>query len=254
MKRNLQPPKWWVMLTFSMIAAQLFGQNTNKIIPSYRFAFKTYLTVLHEKKHDVKTDVINRITENTRTNTTFLPVVGLTKLKKKGAFYEVSLTHLNFIHDDDLTLHSIFDTASNTVTSLSIPSRGAKAFKAHVGLRFEWAFPLFFEKLGRFQPYIGVSTDPSVFYENIVPYTTAYYPTIGFETRNTVSFIPRAVFNVSARLFLDLNVPISVFSMALTYNHVDNPILPTYARTETEFSTKLFPAQLNMRLGLGYKF
>ena len=242
------------MLAFSMIAAQLFGQNTNKKIPSYRFAVKTYLSVLQDKNNDRNTDVIGRVTENTRSTTTFSPVVGFTKLKKKGSFYEVSLTHLNLTYDDDVTLHSIFDTLSNTVTSQSIPSRGAKAFKAHLGLRFEWAFPLFFEKLGRFQPYIGVSTDPSVFYENIVPYTTAYYPTIAFEARNTVSFIPRAVFNVSSRLFLDLNVPISVFSMALTYNHESNPILPTYARTETDFTTKFFQSQLNMRLGLGYKF
>ncbi len=253
MKQNLRPPKWVVMLAFSMIAAQLFAQNTNKKIPSYRFAFKTYLTVLHESKYDVKTDVINRVTETTRTTTTFLPVVGFSKLKKKGSFYEISLTHLNFTHDDDLSEFTLLDTLGQ-ITYVSVPSRGSKSNKAHLGLRFEWAFPLFFEKLGRFQPFIGVSTDPSVFYENIVPYTTAYYSTIAFEARNTVSFIPRAVFNVSSRLFLDLNVPISVFSMALTYNHVDNPILPNYARTETGFSTKLFPSQLSMRLGLGYKF
>lgn len=252
MKRNLRPPKWLVMLTFSMIAAQLFGQNTNKI-PSYRFAFKTYLTVLNEKNQGINTDVINRVTENTRTTTTFLPVMGFTKLKKKGSFYEISLTHLNFTHDDDLSEFTLLDTLGQ-ITYVTVPSRGLKSNKAHLGLRFEWAFPLFFEKLGRFQPYIGVSTDPSVFYQKIDPYTTSSFPTVVFETRNTVSFIPRAIFNVSSRLFLDLNVPISVFSMALTYNHVDNPILPTYAQTETEFSTKLFPSQLSMRLGLGYKF
>ena len=252
MKQNLRPPKWWVLLSFSMIAAQLFGQNTNKKTPSYRFAVKTYLSVLRESKHDIKTDVSNRRTTTTRTTTTFLPTLGFSKQKKKGSFYELSLTHFNITHDDDLTQNSLLDSSGHVI--LDIPSRGSETYKAHLGLRFEWAFPLFFEKLGRFQPYIGVSTDPSVFYENIVPYTTAYYPTITFEAKNTVSFIPRAVFNVSSRLFLDLNVPISVFSMALNYNHVDNPILPTYARTETEYSTKLFPSQKSMRLGLGYRF
>ncbi len=252
MKRNLRPPKWVVMLAFSMIAAQLFGQNTNKKNPSYRFAVKTYLSVLHENKQDIKTDVINRRTTTTRKTTTFLPTLGFSKQKKKGSFYEISLTNFNITHDDDLTQNSLLDSFGHV--SIDIPSRGSETYKAHLGLRFEWVFPLFFEKLGRFQPYIGVSTDPSVFYENIVPYTTAYHPTITFEARNTVSFIPRAVFNVSSRLFLDLNVPISVFSMALTYNHESNPILPTYARTETDFTTKFFQSQLNMRLGLGYKF
>jgi len=120
-------------------------------------------------------------------------------------------------------------------------------------LRFEWNYPIFKEKLGRFQPFLGISADPSVFYENIEPYSTATFPTIYFDARNTVSIIPRIQVSLSERLFLDLNVPISMFSSVVAFRYYGNPILPTYARRMTDFSTKFLPSNLNIRLGLAYR-
>ena len=249
MNTYFKPPKWLFLLTLSLFAAQLFGQNTNKTKPVYRFGVKAYLNVSHENKYDRYTDdLLYRTTVTTQKSTDVFPTFGFSKNKKKGRFYEISFTHFSFKHDDALTQHWL-----DTVNMTQIPSRGAKSNTAYVGMRYEWNFPVFYEKMGRFQPYIGVSTDPSVFFENIEPYTTATFPSIVFEARNTISVIPRAVANLSSRLFLDLNMPISVFSVAATYSYYGNPILPTYARSGTDFTTKFFTPQFNIRLGLGYR-
>ena len=198
MKTNFKPPKWLSLITLTFFAAQLIGQNTNKIKPVYRFGLKAYLNVSHEKKYDKFTDAQQyRTTVTTQKSTDVFPTIGFLKNKKKGRFYEISFTHLNFRKNDELIIHHI-DTLN-----ITIPSRGAKSNTAHIGMQYEWNLPIFYEKLGRFQPYIGVSTDPSVFYQNIVPYTSATFPSIAVEARNTFSIIPRAIANISSRLFLD---------------------------------------------------
>jgi hypothetical protein len=249
MKSNFKPPKWLSIIALTIFAAQLFGQNTNKTKPIYRFGLKAYLNVSHENKFDSYTDAAHyRTTVTTQKSTDVFPTFGFSKNRKKGRFYEISFTHFNFTHDDALTLHRI-----DTLNVITIPSRGAKSNTAYVGMRYEWSFPVFYEKLGIFQPYIGLSTDPSVFFKDIEPYSTATFPSRAFEARNTISIIPRAIVSLSSRLFLDFNVPISVFSMAATYNYTENPILPIYARTRTDFTAKYFPSQFNIRLGLGYR-
>ena len=252
MKNHFRPPKWIFLFALTILAAQLFGQNTNKSTqskPVYRYGLKAYLNVSHENKIDTYTDnVLYRTTETTQKTTDFSPTIGFSKNKKKGKFYEISFTHFNFNKDDAVTYHRI-----DTANTIDIPSRGAKNFTAHVGLRYEWDFPVFYEKLGRFQPYIGISTDPSVYFLKSDPYTSATFPTTIAEANNTISLIPRLVFNASSRLFFDINLPVSVFSTSVSYRYYGNPILTTYARRTTELSSQFLPTQFNMRLGVGYR-
>ena len=249
MKTYFKPPKWLFLITFSIFAAQLFGQNTNNTKPIYRFGLKSYLSINYEKKIERYTDnILYRTSETTQKTTDIFPSIGILKNKKKGRFNEISITHFNFKKDDEITYHW-----SDTSNTTSIPSRGAKNFTAYVGMRFEWNFPVFYEKMGRFQPYIGISTDPSVYLQNLKPYTSASSPTTMVEANNTISIIPRFVFNASSRLFFDINLPVSVFSTTASYRYFGNPILPTYARRTTEFSSQTLPKMFNIRLGLGYK-
>lgn len=258
MKSLFRPPNWLFTLVLTLFAAQLFGQNTKNSKPVYRYALKAYLNVSHEKKSEKTTNIDGNIITTNRNETSFLPTVGFLKQKKNGRFNEISLTHLNFSHNNYLTeVEYLFmrDSLGNLVpaSNIQIPTRGLKAGKAQIGMRYEWDFPIFKDYSNIIQPFIAVSTDPSVFFQSIVPYTTAAWPTKSFELRNTFSIIPKVAFNLSPRLFLDVQCPISVFSVSGVYQYEGNPILPTYARENFTFSSQLFHKVFNFRIGVGYK-
>lgn len=258
MKSLFRPPNWLFIFVLTLFAAQLFGQNIKNSKPVYRYALKAYLNVSHEQKSEKITNLDGNIITTNQSETSFLPTVGFLKQKKNGRFNEISLTHLSFSNNNsstDVELLFVRDSLGNLVpaTNLQIPWRGSKTAKAQIGMRYEWNFPIFKDYSDIIQPFIAVSTDPSVFFQSIVPYTTAAWSTKSFELRNTFSIIPKVAFNLSPRLFLDVQFPISVFSMAGIYQYEGNPILPTYARENFTFSSQLFPKVFNFRVGVGYK-
>jgi hypothetical protein len=254
MKHKLRPPKLLFFTILTLFAAQLFGQNTKNSSPVYRYALKGYLDVSHEKKSEAVINYYGRFVTTEQNQTQFSPILGISKLRKKGGFTEISLTHLSLVSDDSQTKSTLLDSLGNVSnTNITIPTRGSKTMQGHLGVRWEWNFPLFFEKMGRFQPFIGLSTDPSVFYQSITPYSTATFPTKIIEVRNTFSVVPRVNIALSSRLFVDIQCPISAFSMAAKYRYESNPILPTYAREKIYASTTWFASTFNFRIGLGYK-
>ncbi len=257
MKILYKPPKWLIFITLPFFAAQLIGQNTNKITPNYRYALKGYLSILHDTISK-KENYLSSTTITTQQNqTTALPLIGISKSMKNGSFYEVSLTHLNFIHKtstDVITSFHTTDSMGRVVPKYAINyTRTLKTRITHVGLRYESDYPILKDYANKIKPFIGISTDPSVYYEHIIPQGYGFFPHTDFEIKNTVTIIPRVLMNLSSRLFFDVHFPIALFSVAYTYHREDNPILPIFAREVFEFKTKSLPSQFNIRIGLGYR-
>ena len=262
MKASFKPPKWLLFSILTIFVAQLFSQNANNSKPNtkpvYRYALKGYLNIFHEKSLVSETSVFNQTTVTSQIQTTFLPTFGISKQHKNGSFSEMSLTHFNFLHDDIRRDNTYFSTVDSLGNLLTIPRQvqfryGTETWTNEIGIRWEYDYPVFYGKMGVFQPFFGISTDPSVFYEKKVPFSTGKFPTNVAAIRNTFSFIPRVKVALSSRLFLDVHCPIAVYSMALTYKKEENPILPTYARKSLDFSKQLFSSTFNFRIGLGYK-
>lgn len=254
MKPILRPPNWLFTIALTIFAAQLFGQNIKNSKPVYRYALKAYLNVFYDNHPESQTDFLGRITTTERNQSQISPVIGISRQMKKGVFREISLTHLNFAHYEKRNDYFRYiDSVGNLLPTPVFFASGEKTWTNHVGLRFEWDFPLSRNEKGYIHSFIGVSTDPSVFYEKNIPYGTAFFPTRFIRAENTFSIIPRINLDISSRLFLDIHCPISVFSLASTYRYENNPILPLYAREKFDFSAKLFPPVFNFRVGVGYK-
>ncbi|MBL7813496.1 MAG: hypothetical protein JNL70_00725 [Saprospiraceae bacterium] len=257
MKPNLKPPLLLFTLLLSLFAAQLFGQNTNKINkntkekPTYRYVLKGYLSYFQEQKQILTIDHFGRQYYDFEKSAHVLPMFGFSKLRANGSFYEMSLTQLNLAKQDVFILRGIRDTFNGSL--ISTPLQGAKSHLAHIGTRFEWNFPIFKEYMDNIQPFIGGSIDPSVLFKDITPYTIAAFPTRIFEVCNSFSIIPRAVISLSEHWLLDIHLPFSVFTTAYSYNYEGNPILPTYARSTSRFENKFSPNIWSIRLGVGYR-
>lgn len=245
-------------ISFLAFNTATYAQTAKKETPQYRYAFKGYLRLFYENKSKTTTDFLGNILVEKERNIAILPTIAFSKYRANGQFFELSLTNFNFSHQNSEATREFFfaiDSAGNVIpfNSGQIPSRGAEIVTNHLGLRFEWNMPVFYNKNSSFRPFLGLAFDPSVFYQSTIPFTSAAFPTRVFELSNTVTVVPRLTYAVSERLFIDVNVPFSLVNFSFDYQQTDNPILPTFARETTAFNARLLSNTWTFHLGLGYK-
>lgn len=250
----MKPYFLFLILIFS---SQLSAQITIDT-PQYRYAFKGYLNFSDEKKLDTQTDFIGNISVTNEQNITLLPRIALSKYRKNGQFFELSLTNFEFSNKKSQTENKVlfaFDSLGNriSINAGQIPIRGAQVFTNHFGFRFEWSFPMYKNEESTLKSYIGISTDPSLFFQKIVPFTSAAFVTHVGQLSNTFILIPRLTYSCSKRLFIDVNIPISFLELATKYRFENNPSLPTFARDTFNFTARLPSNFWAIRLGIGYK-
>jgi hypothetical protein len=224
--------------------------------PIYKHAFKGYLTISENSKTTVLKDTFRQQTTVVK-NAAVLPSIGWVKYRKNGQFREISLTQIKVLQEVSETQNKLFNTLDSfgNIIALAgdIPGRGLTTWIAQLGVRIEWNFPIYYREKRNLAGFIGISTDPFLFFEKTKPVLSASFPARTAQLSNTFSLIPRLTYALSNRLFVDLNVPISFTTLNLNYQYVDSPILPKYARETLNFRAH-FPSNFwGIRVGLGYK-
>ena len=240
------------LTTFNCISAQIKHDTT-----LYNYAFKGYLNFTDNIKTTIITDDTLFIQKNTERNKTILPAIGWSRFRKNGRFREFVITRLSLDYQYKKSENKLLfqrDSSGNIIpVIINIPSREVKIWTNNLGLRFEWNFPIFRKENSDFIAFLGVSMDPSVFYQKIKPMSTASFPTRVFELSNTLTVIPRVTYAFTNRFFMDINMPFSFVTFSGNYTYEDNPVLPSFARESINFRTRLPSNIWAIRLGIGYK-
>jgi hypothetical protein len=225
---------------------------TNNGIPKIgKYALKGYFNFLANNKTTILTDDSTRTQINSSKKRTIFPTIGLSRFRENGQFMEMGITRLDFDYQELRTENKVFQR--DLVPGGDIPSRGAKVWTDNIGLRFEWNFPFYHKENSDFNTYLGISMDPSVYFQKNNPLNAATFGTRVFEFSNTLTVIPRITYSLSSRCFLDLNVPISFTTFGVNYKYDSDPRLPTSARETIDFRTHLPTHIWAIRLGIGYK-
>ncbi|MCD9016825.1 hypothetical protein [Parachryseolinea silvisoli] len=71
-------------------------------------------------------------------------------------------------------------------------------------------------------------------------------------TGANINIIPRVSWQLTDRLSLELNVPVNVFNVYRSKQHVDNPILPKEGQTNAGTEHKFFEDIYTVRFGVAY--
>jgi hypothetical protein len=246
----------FILITFLLITNSISAQIKHDTT-LYHYAIKGYLNFTDNTKTTIITDDTLFIQKNTEKNKTILPTIGWSRFRKNGRFNEFGITRLSLDYQYKKSENKLLfqrDSFGNIIPGIvDIPSREVKIWTNNLGLRFEWNFPIFRKENNDFVAFLGFSTDPSVFYQKILPGTMASFPTRVFELSNTITLIPRVTYAFTNRFFMDINMPFSLVTFSGNYTHEDNPVLPSYARESINFRTRLPSNIWAIRLGIGYK-
>jgi hypothetical protein len=205
--------------------------------------FKTYLETGYESKKTVLNQAGRSFTNQSKYFKIF-PSVAFSKTHAEGRLFEMSFALQNLEYRDDIS-ESTFDSIN-----IKVPTRGAETFSLAIGSRFEWAWQMV--NTNKSQLYLGVSANPVFSYENVVPYTTANFPSYQYDLTTGFSIVPRWCLQLTDRLLLDFNLPLTFWEVGINHSYFGNPVLPTFAREETETKTKFLLKPI-LRIGLGVR-
>ena len=238
-------------LFFLVCVTMCICQNA---IPSYRYSFKVYgLSVSESYEYTQRfgnEDPYTRITEMSNWRI-FHPTFALQWKTKADNYQEIELTFLEISSNE--FLRTRFDNED-----LSYPSfyyeAGTKVTTTHVSLRYEYIYRLTKAVDRRFDFSLGAGINPYFFNISENPVISNQFPT---HERNMGAFfqvVPRIQFNLSNKLYMDLNVPFCLFY----YNHRrlerEDPQLIDELKIQTFTDNTLLPDVYSVRIGLGFRF
>lgn len=130
-----------------------------------------------------------------------LPAIALTVYNRKQNFHEIQF---------------------NELTNYSTPSSLCSFFSS----RYSINWVLLKKKHPKIQPILGVGFSPFYYFDSNE--SNGYYA-IKNLTRVGINaeFLPRIQWNLSSKIFLELNVPLRVMNLSYQKTHIDNAMIPT---------------------------
>jgi hypothetical protein len=230
---------------FFLISSTIQGQTKAK---KKEDEVRKYLKVYLETRYESKQSLIRlggRTLSSQLKYFKIYPSIAFAKINSDGRLFEMSFALINLEQRNDLS--------ENRIDSLSIrlPTRGAETFSLAIGSRFEWVWQL--KKAETHQLYLGISANPIFSFENVIPFTTASFPSYQYDLTTGLSVVPRWCWQLTDRLLIDVNVPLTLTEIDLNYSYIGDPVLPTFARTQTKLTSK-FVLKPQLRIGFGVRF
>ncbi len=223
------------------------GHSQNTYI-DYKNAIKVYNLTTFESSSKSRSDSASFSLHSSNSTTEYFhPTVAYQWKSKKNNFHEIELT--NFILRNNKSKDEIVNDSSGTKQT-KISSRTTTAL---ISVRYEYILNFNKSKDTRFVPSLGFGVRPFYKQEDIKIDVPASLPSsekyIGLSTYIT----PRLTYYVSSKLFIDINIPLSIFSMSYNTELLDNPAIPKDNRTVHSLNFDELTNVFSGRIGVGLK-
>lgn len=160
---------------------------------------------------------------------------------KKDKFHEIELLRIvSGFQRDEIKFNGII-------------TNGNKIFETEIMLRYSYNFQLTTNSQ-KVKSYLGIGLFP--YFTNIKS-----KPLFGnsFEIKNqnfgiTTEIIPRLNYSFNKSIFLDVNIPVSIFDVRLERRRIENPEIPLRQQIDYQLRKNFLPILVRASLGIGYKF
>jgi len=194
------------------------------------------------------TNLISRIEKNKETKIGyFTPSIAI--VLPNGNFQEFELSRLE-INNTNSETNLTNDSTGKTIQIVS----GQKVTNILIAFRYEYNIMFLKKKEGaKIRPYLGFSANPYFYNSKYRPIVSNLFPTNQNNFGVTLSIIPRLIYNLNEKWFVDFNIPINLADVNWTFDKVDNPVLTEQERTTTTVEYSTLPNKFLFRLGVGLR-
>ncbi len=105
----------------------------------------------------------------------------------------------------------------------------------------------------KLRPTVGFSAEPYFSIVSYKPKISLTYPQRETGAGLSLSVIPRIIYNLGERWFLDLNVPLYLLDIYYSRGNIDRPDLPLDSRTTSTLEIHTAPPRFQVRFGVGLR-
>lgn len=246
------------LLIFIPLLLTIEGFSRNKEHDTLRpkkISLKLYTNVLYETiESSIYYNPFTLITTNKDFSLNITPAIRFEN--KKGNMHEIELNHIEFSNNDRETI-ILYDTTTIPI-NVKFPYIISEQRTTTFGLiiRYEYDYVFLKNKGNKIKPYIGASIKP--FYDitaTSYPKGTGGYP---YPSKHqnigaVFSLISGANWNISERVYFNINIPYDIIITTLKTTKIDNPALPESIRKLSTIDLHFFPKRFQLRFGFGVK-
>lgn len=222
------------------------AQNANL---DFKKAFKIYNLTSYDRDITFVNDTTIFSARNQTLSFHILkPTIAFQWKSKKNNFHEIELTNFTLSRVQSKT-DLINDTSGKVQASL-----GKNTFNnTMISIRYEYVVNFFKNRDSRFVPSLGFSLAPYFKHNDYSPTANNIYAYSETLTGVKSYLIPRLSYYLSSRVFLDINLPLSVSDINLRTVQNENPAIPALQKRVSNFDLEIFPKQFSGRIGVGFK-
>ncbi|RYD55664.1 MAG: hypothetical protein EOP56_15210 [Sphingobacteriales bacterium] len=218
--------KYLIILALTLMAANVQAQDT---IQPYRYSAKVYAHIQYQRDAN--------------------PVFSTSQALVKPAYAFQMKTAKGNAHEFEL-----FNFMLNANKSGS-PGNIYKTRATSIVLKYEYIINMMKKRNSKLAPAIGLGAAPYFYHTRGIPTASSHFPYRNSSFGFSGLLIPRVTYNVTTRLYLDVNIPITILDMDHRSNKFSDPTLPVAQRTSSLTSFNMLPSQpFTARIGLGIRF
>lgn len=223
-----------------ILGSNLIAQNANL---DYRNALKVYNHFSYSNTTD---ESASNVSYSHKSFSFFNPTIAYQWKTAKGNLHEISLSDLYINHSEDEREYN------DPILQQNVVDRG-QSTTSRIALGYEYIVNFAKNSDWKLIPSVGFMTESSFTQGKYESMSSTDYTSSRATFGLGVFMVPRATWYMNDRFFLDLNLPVKIFSSSFTRNKIDLPTLNTEDRISNESNYTFFPSLFAMRIGIGIK-
>ena len=139
------------------------------------------------------------------------------------------------------------------IPSLYLTTKNS-SFYTGIGVKYSYNWKVLDSKISKTEFYFGTGIEPLTNFSRNYSSSTTAFSIFNSNVDVNLSIAARMKWNVSDKFFVNLSVPYNYYTFSYFYENNENPILPRQQGQYSSTSSKVFPNDFTVKVGVGINF
>ncbi len=221
-----------------------FGASAQQNISTLKL--KIYNQSSFIKNESNYSDARRIFLKSEKETTILTPTFAIAYTAKNGNTHELELNRfdLSFISEKD----ELLDTINSNIVN------GQEISSFNLSFRYEYTPSSKKSKLNKKGTFsVSYGLQPYIYNTKTIPLITTNFPESKTQIGASGYIAPRFTYQLSEKLYFDINLPFNLIDVNFTNTTIDNPTKNKSERTVNNTDFNMLPMNYNLRIGLAYR-
>lgn len=174
------------------------------------------------------------------------PTFAIAYTANNGNTHEIELNKFAFYFNSETD--ELLDTINSNIVG------GQEISNFNLSFRYEYTPSSKKSKLNKKGTFsVGYGLQPYIYHTKTAPLITTNFPVSKTQIGGSGYIAPRFTYQVSEKLYFDINIPFNLIDVNFTNTKIDDPTKNKSERTVHNTEFNMLPMNYNLRIGLAYR-